>query len=222
MSIMRRMRGGVYVDGFNLYHAIDDLNQPYLKWLNLRRLAERFARGHAHSIEHITFGTAYFPGDFDKRKRHEAYNAVLKATGVKVLLGHTTKEPANCRSCGHRWDQPREKETDINVALSAFHHAMLGEVDVVFIVTADTDQAATLRFLRDNCPAVKRVVVTPPGREKSKHLRDLADSNIGLGVADLDASIFPAMFSGPDGKLLLRPSSYAPPAGWVHPDDRPK
>ena len=222
MSITRRLRGGVYIDGFNLYHAIADLNQPYLKWLSLRRLAERFARGHAHSIDHIVFGTAYFPGDFDKRKRHETYNAALEATGIKVLLGHTTKEPANCKKCDHRWDQPREKETDINVALSAFHHAIAGEIDVMFLITADTAQAATLRFMHNSCPLVKRVIVTPPGREKSKHLRDLSDVNIGLSAADLDASVFPAMFNAPCGKLLVRPPSYAPPLGWVHPDDRPK
>jgi hypothetical protein len=32
----------VYVDGFNLYHGIKNLNKPYLKWLNLRSLAEKF------------------------------------------------------------------------------------------------------------------------------------------------------------------------------------
>lgn len=31
------MRGViVYIDGFNLYHAIDRLNEPSLKWLDLR------------------------------------------------------------------------------------------------------------------------------------------------------------------------------------------
>ena len=28
-----------YVDGFNLYHSIDDLQKPYLKWVNLWALA---------------------------------------------------------------------------------------------------------------------------------------------------------------------------------------
>jgi hypothetical protein len=27
----------VHIDGFNLYHAIDDLRKPWLKWLDLRR-----------------------------------------------------------------------------------------------------------------------------------------------------------------------------------------
>jgi len=28
-----------YIDGFNLYHAIDDLRKPHLKWLDLKALA---------------------------------------------------------------------------------------------------------------------------------------------------------------------------------------
>ncbi|SEL36683.1 NYN domain-containing protein [Roseovarius azorensis] len=221
MSRIDRVRGGVCVDGFNLYHAIDDLGQPYLKWLDLRKLSEKFARGHAHVIEEIVFCTAFFPGDFGKRKRHEAYNAALEARGVKILKGHTTKEPMKCNTCGNLWDQPREKETDINVALSLFSAAMTGKVDVVFLLTADTDQAATLKYIKEHCPQVKRVVVTPPGREKSKHLRDLSHANLRLGEGDIDDCVLPAMVQPEKGRLIVRPDNYQPPAGWVHPDERP-
>ena len=222
MLITPRLRGGVYVDGFNLYHALDDLRKPYLKWLNLRKLSERFARGHAHSVDHLVFCTAFFPGDFGKRKRHENYNAAQEAFGVTIRLGHTTKEPMACADCARRWDQPREKETDINIALSAYADVCQNLVDVIFLVTADTDQAATLRFIGEHHPHVKRVVITPPGREKSKHLRDLSEANWQLTEADIDACILPAMFHNPAGKLIVRPPEYAPPPGWVHPDDRPK
>lgn len=33
-----------FIDGFNLYHAIDNLNQNQLKWLDLRKLALRFVK----------------------------------------------------------------------------------------------------------------------------------------------------------------------------------
>ena len=33
-----------YVDGFNLYHAIDNLNRPALKWLDLNALITSLAR----------------------------------------------------------------------------------------------------------------------------------------------------------------------------------
>ena len=223
MSISPRLRGGVYVDGFNMYHALDDLKKPYFKWLNLRRLAENFAKGHAHQIDRLAFCTAFFPGDFEKRKRHEAYNAAQEAHDVRIIMGHTTHEPMSCKECGRKWKQPREKETDINIALSAYHDVSMGLVDVVFLVTADTDQASTLRFLQQNHPRIKRVVVIPPGRDhKLLHLRDLADSVIKLREDHIDAAILPAIVSPQIGRIILRPMAYAPPIGWVHPDDRPR
>jgi len=221
MSTTQRLRGGVYVDGFNLYHAIHDLGKPYLKWLGLRRLAEGFARGHAHTIEEIVFCTAFFPNDFAKRKRHETYISALKATGVRVLHGHTITEPMQCKNCERRWYQPREKETDINVALSMFDDVRRGRVDVVFLLSADTDQASSLRFLKEAFPQIKRIVVTPPGREKSKHLRDLSDSNVLLREDDIDAAVLPKMLWDDANRAVVRPQEYAPPPEWVHPDDRP-
>ena len=36
----RMTRVACYVDGFNLYHAINDLNKPHLKWLDIRAVAQ--------------------------------------------------------------------------------------------------------------------------------------------------------------------------------------
>lgn len=223
MSIRPRLRGGVYVDGFNMYHALDDMQKPYLKWLNLLRLAENFAKGHAHQIDRLTLCTAIFPGDQGKRKRQDAYIDAQKATGCQVLLGHVTKEPMNCHDCSRQWLHPREKETDINLALAAYDDVCNDRVDVVFLVTADTDQAATLRFLKNNHPHIRRIVVVPPGREQRlSHLHDAADVVIKLREDHIDAALLPAMVIPPTGRIILRPATYLPPPGWVHPDDRPR
>ena len=216
------MRGAVYVDGFNLYHAIDDLNQPYLKWLDLWKLSELIARGHARTIEEVVYCSAYFPGDHGKRVRHERYKAALEAVNVRCLMGHTTKEPMHCKhpECGHRWDQPREKETDINVALSMYNGAIDDIYDVGFLITADTDQAATLRLIEQRFPNKKLVAVYPPARDISKHLRDLTHVQIKLKESHIDECVFPAMVRPADGRLVTRPHEYAPPEGWVHPDNR--
>jgi hypothetical protein len=39
------MRVACYLDGFNLYHAIDDLQKPHLKWVDLEALAQSICRG---------------------------------------------------------------------------------------------------------------------------------------------------------------------------------
>lgn len=215
------MRGAFYVDGFNLYHAINDLGQPHLKWVNLWRLCELIARGHAKTVERVVFCTAYFPGDHGKRVRHERYVAAQALVGVESRFGHTTKEPMRCDGCARSWDAPREKETDINVALSVYDDAYQNVFDVAFLVTADTDQAATLRALRARFPGKRLVTVAPPGRQPSKHLRDLSHLTIRLTPDHLDQCAFPHLVTKEGARSVLRPMEYAPPAGWVHPDDRP-
>jgi hypothetical protein len=37
-------RVSFYIDGFNLYHAIDELGDDRLKWLNLTSLCQSFLR----------------------------------------------------------------------------------------------------------------------------------------------------------------------------------
>lgn len=217
-----RLRGAFYVDGFNLYHAINDLNQPHLKWVNLWRLAELVARGHAKTVEKVIFCTAYFPGDHGKRARHERYVAAQEIAGVESRFGHATKEPMSCDACQRRWDAPREKETDINVALAVFDDAYQNVFDAAFLVTADTDQAATLRAMRSRFPQKKLVTVAPPGRDPAKHLRDLSDATIRLTPEHLDQCVFPALVMREGMRTVQRPHEYAPPAGWVHPDQRPR
>lgn len=203
-------RGAIYYDGFNLYHAIDDLQKPHLKWLNLWNLAELIGRGHCREIVRAVFCTAYFPGDHGKKVRHEIYVRALSLANVETKLGHTTKEPMHCKRCGHQWDQPREKETDINLALSVFDDASRDVFDIAFVVTADTDQAATFRFLRQRFPSKQIVVVSPPQRNPSKHLISLSDKKIRLTEQHLNQCLFPKLVEGA-GDPVLRPVEYNPP-----------
>ena len=217
------MRGAAYIDGFNLYHAVDDLNIAYLKWQNFRRLTELLARGHSKTVERVVFCTAYFPGDFGKRKRHELFVKALDLVGVETIFGHTTNEPMKCNAedCGHRWDAPREKETDINVALSLYGDAQRDLFDVAFLFTADSDQAATLKAMRSQFPQKRVIIVAPPRRPASKHLRDLAHATINLTEDHLDQCVLPGLVTSPGRPSIIRPVEYAPPPGWRHPDDRP-
>ncbi|ALR19184.1 NYN domain-containing protein [Sphingobium baderi] len=217
------MRGALYIDGFNLYHAVDDLGVPHYKWCNFWKLAELISKGQARSITRVVFCTAYFKGDHGKRVRHEALVNAQAIVGVETKLGHTTTEPMKCKrhSCGHRWDQPREKETDINLSLSLFADACDDVFDVAFLLTADTDQAATISFFRNRFPDKRIVNVIPPGRMPSQHLANLAHGKIRMTANHLDTCALPEMVAKDGFKTIYRPAEYAPPPGWVHPDDRP-
>ncbi|HEY0085661.1 MAG TPA: NYN domain-containing protein [Allosphingosinicella sp.] len=215
------VRGAVYYDGFNLYHAIDELNEPHLKWCNFWKLGELICKGHATSLTRVAFCSAYFPGDHGKRVRHEAFVQASALVGVVTQLGHTTTEPMSCRNCPHTWQQPREKETDINVALSIMEDAFDDLYDVAFLVTADTDQAATVKRFKLRFPNKRIINVVPPGRAPSKHLADLCHGRVKLKARHLDDCALPAAVMKQGHRTIFRPPEYAPPNGWVHPDDRP-
>lgn len=218
------MRGAIYIDGFNLYHAVDDLKIPHLKWCNFWRLGELMAKGHANPIVKVVFCTAYFKGNHGKRVRHERLVDAQTICNVTTKLGHTTVEPMACKApgCGYAWDQPREKATDINLALSLIADAHDDLFDVAFLVTADTDQAATVECFKSRFPQKRIINVIPPGREPSKHLADLCHGRVKLTANHLDACVMPALLQRDGFKSVHRPHEYDPPEGWVHPDDRPK
>ena len=51
------IRAAFYIDGFNLYHAIDDLGLPHLKWVNLFALARQLVR-RDESVVRVVWCTA--------------------------------------------------------------------------------------------------------------------------------------------------------------------
>jgi hypothetical protein len=215
------IRSAFYVDGFNLYHAVADLGEPFLKWLNLWKLAQTLIPSRSEALVKVVFCTAYYPGSQDKRFRHEEYIAALKNCGVSVVMGHYVHEPRNCRSCGHEWRKPTEKETDINLALSLYEDAAENIYDKAYLLTADSDQAATARFFRRAFPEKELTTVSPPGRNFSVHITPLANGGkIALNRDHIEKSLLPPVVLG-DGRAARRPREYEPPAGWFHPDKRP-
>lgn len=214
------LRAAIYVDGFNLYHAIRGTGRPYLKWCNLRRLGEIIIPSRDEKIVRTVFCTAYYPGDNQKRIRHERYNQALKNVGVEIVNGHYVHADFDCPECKFSESRPSEKETDINIALQMFNDARLDVYDHAYLITADSDQAATFRMIRELFPEKIITTVAPPGRNFSKSVLNYSSHKIKLNEAHLEKAVFPKLVPGK--KAALRPFEYDPPADWVHPDDRPR
>lgn len=222
MSGDPKIRAALYVDGFNLYHAIDGMKQDHLKWLNLWRLGQLIIPSHSESLVRVVYCSAYRKKDFDALARHQSYVAALGHVGVVPVMGHYIDEPASCRDCKRQWTVPREKETDCNVALSVLDDAYQRLCDHAYLVTADSDQAATARVLRERFPAVRLTSVAPPGRPFSSSILSYGASKIQLAAAHLERCLFPAYVTAEDGsRMVRRPAKYDPPSGWIPPEMRP-
>jgi uncharacterized LabA/DUF88 family protein len=202
------LRVSVYIDGFNLYHAVVDLDQPYLKWLNLWKLSERLASGHG-KLDRVIYCTAWRDRDTGKKARHRFYVDALELVGVTPVFGHEADETLDCRACGSKWTVKREKATDLNLGLGLYQDALDDLYDVAFVLSADSDQAAAFAFVKKRFPQKKLFTVAPPGRPLSKHLYNLADGKKALIEKDLHAAIFGKEVT--DGKrIVTRPREYDP------------
>jgi hypothetical protein len=204
-----RRRAALYVDGFNLYHSILDLDRNYLKWLDLRQLARVIAPP-SQVVRKVVWVSAVRPGGKAKMARHQAYAGALKARGVTCLSGHFVVHADGCNACGHMWTVSTEKQSDVNLALAMLDDAHENRFDVAYLMTTDGDHAATARFLKERFPQKKLVLVAPPGRRQNRSLLQWADAQVMLEFDHLARALLPAMINTPDGPII-RPSTYDPP-----------
>ncbi|WP_379063418.1 NYN domain-containing protein [Mesorhizobium sp. UC22_110] len=215
------IRAALYVDGFNLYHAVKDLNEPFLKWCNLWRLGEIIIPQKSETLVRVVLCTAYYPGDPQKKWRHDQFLNALRVHGVDCILGHYIQEEWECRNCADIRQKPTEKASDLNLGLSVITDAWRDVFDRAYLLTADSDQAATARFLQETNAEKSLITVAPPGRNFSANIEKYCVGRIQITRDHLERCVMPAVVLNNNGNNHgRRPREYEPPKGWIHPDQR--
>ena len=207
----KKPRAILYVDGFNLYHPINDLRASHLKWLDLTALGRLICQDRGHELVGVTYCTAFQRNDPAKMARHKTYISALESTGmVRVEMGHyMAQDTPPCTNCGTTGTKETEKQTDINVALSLFSDAMQDKFDWAYLLSADSDQAATAKYMRSFFAEKKLVSVVPPGKEISNNIANFVDGKRKLNRDDLEKCRFKSILLFEDGKMPIRcPKEY--------------
>ncbi len=203
-----------YDDGFNLYHAIDDLQQPHLKWLSLRSLAEAVIRRRQEHVEAVLFfsATPSHLGEShpDKLLRHNTYIRALEATGVECHLGRFKIKRVHCHNCNHEWTSAEEKHTDVHIGARLLEDAFLDKFDTAYLISNDTDLVPALAIFKRNFPDKQLVGLSAPHRHYPAELSAIMDRRQRLRPALLARHLLPARLTHPDGKTVFRPSAYDP------------
>jgi hypothetical protein len=210
-------RAALYVDGFNLYHAIDDLHQNHLKWLDLWALGKLLIPSQTQTLVTVVYCTAIRTDDAKKMIRHRGYCRALEAIGVTCLKGHFSREGRNCLKCGAVWQAPVEKQGDINLAISLIDDAYTDVFDHAYLITADSDQAATVRLLRERFPQKSITTVSPPGRSHCKEILAQTPLKIALSATHLARCLLPKHVIVDGKPIVTRDPAYNPPQGWKPP-----
>ncbi|MEV0307052.1 NYN domain-containing protein [Nonomuraea fuscirosea] len=201
-------RVGVYVDGFNLYYGLRQLSGRRDLWLDLAGLARELLRD-GQSLEVVCYFTTIVRGDRQAAARQRVYLAAVQSQGVDVVLGRFQERRNRCHSCGLSWRSYEEKKTDVAIASAMVADTALDRVDMVMLISADTDLCGaveTIRTIDDGRGTKTRVVsVFPPGKGANE-LRRCSDAWFPLGQAMVRKCQFPDTLTGPGGDVYRRPA----------------
>ena len=195
-----------YIDGFNLYHAIDGLNLPHLKWTDLRALARSFLRN-GQTLDTVKYYTAFATWLPDAYARHREYVAALRASGVDVLLSEFRDRPSECYRCGHRWIRHEEKRTDVQMAVDIVGDCLEDQFDLALVITADSDLSPAISRVRASL-GKRLLMIAPPGR--FNRARDLGFTH-QIRAGRIANCLLPGEVVQDGQVVATRPPEYDPP-----------
>ncbi len=217
---MRKERVVCYIDGFNLYHSIDDLYPPHhpqrhvadsLKWLNLWELASAFIQPSKEDLVDVFYFTALAHWLSEPKKRHEEFIRANQSCGVSAVLGHFKNKPGSCKKCGARWTSHEEKQSDVNIAAYLIHHAHLDRFDKALVLSADSDLCPAIQLIIDDLPHKKMAILVPPNRYRiTRELRGIVPAH-KIKQKHLNNNLLPQIVRSAGGDIIARcPDKYHP------------
>lgn len=204
-----------FIDGFNLYHAIHDLGQNHLKWLDLYKLVRNFAPFPEYEIVDIYYFSAYATWRKNAMQRHRKYVRALSAKNVTPVLAKFKTKDRSCYNCGHKWVDHEEKETDVNIALYMLREGYRDSCDRFILISADSDLAPAVRMLRKEFPDKEVRIIFPFSRGYSWDLVHAVGGKKKvrrLKRIHLERSLLDDRIMDHTGELIIRrPKKYDPP-----------
>ena len=205
-----------FIDGFNFYHAVDDLKANHLKWVDLWAMCQQFAPEPQYNLTDVLYFSAYATWLPKAYKRHRAFVQAQQHCRVTAVMGAFKAKTQRCRSCGNTWTRHEEKETDVNIALQMVIRARRDLYDRALIVSADSDLAPAVRVVQEEFPSKEIRILTPVGRPHSWDLRNLVGGLANcqnLKRIHLERCLLPETILDARGNTVAsRPAKYDPPA----------
>lgn len=218
-------RVAVYVDGLNLFHALDTFSfrsieeggadLRHLKWLCLNTLARHLIRSKSESVEKVKYFTA-FAEHLKGTKPHLlmqqiTYQRAVAAQGAECIMGRFKKKRVWCSVCNAYRPTREEKETDVNLAVSLLDDAYQDVFDTFLVISTDTDFHPAISLVKRRFPEKQFVTVSPPGRPHAQELLALADRHASITERMLESSRLPELIQLSNGKIIHCPPDFCLP-----------
>ncbi len=209
-SSPKRASVGLFVDGNALFRAIDELNEPSLKWLDLQSLGRSLIVEDV-VISHTILAFCSTSGDRAIRAHERAFLNILQARGVVCIGDDGVREFHECSRCGHGWDEKAARRNEAELAVALLDGAWDDQFDHAILIGDHWDwPALERRFTERFTQKTLTIACLRPLPRTS-----LAPPNIRRRVLtkkDLRAHPLADKVKGPRGETISRPRDWAPGA----------
>lgn len=203
----------VYFDGFNVYHAINMLKKPYLKWLNYRKLAESFLNPNEERLHKCYLFTSLTTMTPEKTRRNQSILDASRAVGVEIIQARFKKTRKYCKDNDRHCNFKEEKGNDVAIAVAMLADAYAGAAHRIILVTADTDQIPAVEHIRERFPGIEMSLFIPPGRKDiARDLGVCFNSPVEITEGRLNACLLPNEVRAANREIISMPPEYAKPA----------
>lgn len=219
VMIATAKRTNAYIDGFNLYHAIDEVarrdpQKRKLKWLDLRALCEVFSPIPQYDLREVAYFSAYATWLTGPYRRHQIYTDALTAIGVNCIMGEFKEKRRKCKRCGSTWVGHEEKESDVALGVRLVMDAFLDRYDRALVITADADIVPAVKTVRSQFSTKHIQILTPPGLVRCNQLIGAAGGRNNckpIKWVNIERSLLPDKVYDSKGNLAAsRPAEYGP------------
>jgi len=209
MGSKKPLRFMAFVDGYNLYHYINDnFELKQFKWLNLRSLCEKFLPRNAFLCRVLYF-SAFATWDSTKEGRHRLYVGALNTVGVEEKMGDFKNETDTIyikRGLSLSYTHRKEKKTDVKLACELVLAAKKDEFDIALLITSDSDFVPAIKIVQEECPLKKIWLLR--SNKRTTELQDNVDKYFKIRKANLRDSQFPQQVQLNSGTVVHKPPSW--------------
>lgn len=182
----------VLVDGFNLFHAIRDLD-PSLMEIDISALASRLTNRKSETIYKIQYFASLITHLNQKTiQDQENYLQKLRGSNVEVILGRFRPRTTVCPICGAREVKHVEKETDVNIAVAMVSHCYEQKISKILLFSADSDMKGAILKVKARFPNIEIRLVSTSKYLQPVHrsLGRITDGQIRLSTKMLSGLTF--------------------------------
>lgn len=204
------------IDGFNLYHSIEDVKLHEgidAKWLDIKTVLHSYLTGLGsdakfHNIFYFTALRHHVKAEKPNSiERHKRYISVLESTGITTIYGKFKPKNIKCKSCDGEFIAYEEKKTDVAIASKLLELVHNNHSDSYVIVSGDTDLIPAIQLAKKMNNNIK-IFVLFPYRRTNDEVKQYVDGSFKLKPTKYASCLFQGIVTTKNAGDIAKPSHW--------------